>query len=108
MRRALQFSIVILIVAASPLQCGEGKQEILRSKHNFAAGSQAGIRSASEQRVCTFCHAPHSAKTSGALWSHNDSTVAEYGLYSSSTLQSPLVEPGRTDSSKLCLSCHDG
>ena len=100
--------MAVLIVAASPLQSDEGKQTILLSKHNFAAGSPAGIRSASEQRVCTFCHTPHGAKIAVPLWNHKDSTVAEYGVYTSSTLQSQLGQPGAADSSKLCLSCHDG
>jgi predicted CXXCH cytochrome family protein len=112
MRRAPQFTLAVLAVlimaAASPLQADEGKQAILRSKHNFAAGSTADMRAAAEERVCIFCHTPHAAKAAVPQWNHSESKVAEYGMYSSSTLQSQIVQPAPADSSKLCLSCHDG
>ena len=108
MRCVLLLAAVALISGPSSLQSEETKQAILQSKHNFAAGSTAEMRSAAEQRVCTFCHTPHLSKSAVPMWSHQDSAVVEYGLYSSSTLQSQVEQPGSADSSKLCLSCHDG
>src|SRR6266700_1849180 len=108
MRYTAPFAVAVLVLAASPAPADDFKEAILRSKHNFAAGSPSEMRSVSEKRVCIFCHTPHAAKAATPLWNHKDSTVAEYGVYSSSTLQSQLGQPAPTDSSKLCLSCHDG
>jgi predicted CXXCH cytochrome family protein len=108
MRPVVHALIGVLLACATPLRAEEGKQAILHSKHNFAAGSTAEVRATTEQRVCTFCHAPHLAKPAVPLWSHQDSAVADYGPYSSSTVQSQIGQPGSADSSKLCLSCHDG
>jgi predicted CXXCH cytochrome family protein len=95
-------------VIPSFLNAADGKQTILGSKHNFAVGSTAEVRATAEQRVCIFCHSPHLPKPAPMLWSHEESAVAEYGPYSSSTLGSQVGQPGTSDSSKLCLSCHDG
>lgn len=108
MRHSTAVATMIMLAESASLPAAEGKQAILESKHNFAVGSTADVRSTNELRVCTFCHAPHIAKPAPQLWSHQDTTVAEYGLYSSSTLQSQVTQPGSADSSKMCLSCHDG
>lgn len=57
--------------------------------------------------ICIFCHTPHNAKSAqlAPLWNHA-STTATYTLYSSSTMDVPVGQPG--NASKTCLSCHDG
>ena len=58
--------------------------------------------------ICRVCHTPHNADTSvtGApLWNH-EVTTSTFTLYSSSTLDAAMAQPGGP--SKLCLSCHDG
>jgi predicted CXXCH cytochrome family protein len=55
--------------------------------------------------LCVFCHTPHSASTTRALW-NRDLPPATYNLYTSSTLEATLKQP--TGASRLCLSCHDG
>ena len=102
------YIIATVVAGACSLHAADGKQTILGSKHNFAVGSTAEVRSSTEQRVCTFCHSPHLPKPAPVLWSHAESAVAEYGPYSSTTLGSQVGQPGTADSSKLCLSCHDG
>jgi predicted CXXCH cytochrome family protein len=102
------YIIATIVAGAWSLHAADGKQTILGSKHNFAVGSTAEVRSSTEQRVCTFCHSPHLPKPAPALWSHEESAVAEYGPYTSTTLGSQVGQPGTADSSKLCLSCHDG
>ncbi len=60
-------------------------------------------------QVCVMCHAPHASATTavaGLLWNHALSTAGSYTLYSSSTMNAVVGQPGPT--SKLCLSCHDG
>ncbi len=75
---------------------------ITGSKHDFSGQSWSG------GRICIVCHTPHNADTSvnnAPLWNHS-STTATYTLYNSPTLDATEAQPG--ESSKLCLSCHDG
>ena len=73
---------------------------IVGSPHDFKAKGYGSTE------ICIFCHTPHNAKASaGVLWNHG-ATTATYTLYSSSTLNAVMAQPGVT--SKLCLSCHDG
>lgn len=58
--------------------------------------------------ICVFCHTPHNSNTTvtaSPLWNHQV-TAATFGLYTSSTLNATMGQPGGV--SKLCLSCHDG
>ena len=75
---------------------------ITGSKHDFSALGWSG------GEICIACHAPHNnLSTSGLLWNHT-ATSATYTLYSSSSLDATVGQPGATSISKLCLSCHDG
>ncbi len=80
---------------------------ILNSKHDFRATSTATIRSTSEMDPCVFCHTPHNATPGPELWNHTMSTTT-FPTYSSSTMMSTVGEIQDSDTSKLCLSCHDG
>jgi len=80
-------------------------QSLVNSLHNLSSSGPGSIRAASEQEVCIFCHTPHSAKPDSPLWNKNDPGVF-YNLYTSSTIQAAPNQP--TNSSILCLSCHDG
>ncbi|MEN8262931.1 MAG: cytochrome c3 family protein [Nitrospirota bacterium] len=76
------------------------------TKHNLSVTGPGPIRSATEDRVCIFCHAPDSSgEKSSYLWNKRLSR-AHYIPYESSTLYARVGQP--TGSSKLCLSCHDG
>jgi Doubled CXXCH motif (Paired_CXXCH_1) len=61
-------------------------------------------------QICVACHTPHGGNTTvtdAPLWSHTLSSVTNYTLYSSGTLNAgSLAQPSGV--SKLCLSCHDG
>ncbi len=72
------------------------------SSHDFSGNGWSG------GKICEPCHTPHNADTSfqgGPLWNHELST-ATYTLYSSSTMDATVDQPGPI--SKACLSCHDG
>ena len=97
MRKARLCAFAVILVAAA-IAIGEIRQ----SHHDF---SGAGW---SEGRICLPCHTPHHADLTVAqsqLWNH-EVTSATFTLYSSSTLDAALNQPG--GASKLCLSCHDG
>ncbi|MEW6128799.1 MAG: cytochrome c3 family protein [Acidobacteriota bacterium] len=84
------------------------KSLIFNSKHDFTVQSAATIRSTTEDKACIFCHTPHNANPATPLWNHQNSNVPAYQLYSSTTLRATMSQMTNADSSKLCLSCHDG
>jgi len=63
------------------------------------------MRVGEEAGLCVFCHTPHNARPTRALWNMELPAVT-YKLYQSSTLEAKLNQP--TGFSRLCLSCHDG
>jgi predicted CXXCH cytochrome family protein len=107
-RRRFPIAISLLAVIASLLSAqGNNKSSIINSKHDFRAASTAGLRSATGQDACIFCHTPHNAETGSYLWNHKLSS-RDFPTYSSSTLQATVTPVQPQDVSKLCLSCHDG
>lgn len=102
---------LLLMLLAAGLGVGlvqaGNKQAILNSKHDFRASSAAAIRSVAEEDACIFCHTPHNAGSAGPLWNQR-MPVGEFPAYGSSTLEASVSPLRPDDSSKLCLSCHDG
>ncbi len=80
-------------------------QDVRNSPHNLSASGPGSIKAATEDKICIFCHTPHSASPQAPLWNRRDPGGA-YQTYDSSTLK---VAPGQpSGASRLCLSCHDG
>ncbi|MCK5334874.1 MAG: cytochrome c3 family protein, partial [Gammaproteobacteria bacterium] len=78
---------------------------VLTTKHNLSTSGPGSIKAGSEQQVCIFCHAPHSAAPMSPLW-NRATPGSTYTPYSSSSI---IASPGQpTGASLLCLSCHDG
>jgi len=75
------------------------------TKHNLTPSGTGTFKTPEATGLCVFCHTPHNANTSRALWNRAFSG-ATYTLYTSSTLKAVPTQP--TGSSRLCLSCHDG
>ncbi len=89
---------VALIATAGGAAAGT----IAGSAHDFSGSGWSG------GQICLPCHTPHKANTTVAdapLWNHA-LTAAVFTLYSSTTLNAVMAQPGGI--SKLCLSCHDG
>jgi predicted CXXCH cytochrome family protein len=78
---------------------------VVQTVHNLSASGPGTIKAPAVGEVCVFCHTPHSAGTTRALW-NRDLPPRTYTLYTSSTLEATLNQP--TGASRLCLSCHDG
>lgn len=83
------------------------KSAILNSKHDFRATSTSAVRSVSGSDPCVFCHTPHNGTPGPEIWNHTMGSTS-FPTYSSTTMQSPTGQMMETDSSKMCLSCHDG
>lgn len=98
--KPLLVSILVLALAASPAAAG-----VERTVHNLTATGPGALKSGETAGVCVFCHTPHNAQPTRALWNRELPGVT-YRLYQSSTLEATLNQP--TGSSRLCLSCHDG
>jgi predicted CXXCH cytochrome family protein len=84
------------------------KGSVLNSPHNLSASGTGAYHSLLEQRVCIFCHAPHSAQPGTALWNHDLPPDTGYVPYNVSSTLKASVSPVPTGASRLCLSCHDG
>jgi predicted CXXCH cytochrome family protein len=92
----------LLLTALSFIGLSYG--QITGSAHDFSGSAWN-----TTTEICIVCHTPHNADltvTTAPLWNHEVTIVAAYTLYSSSTLNATLGQPG--NESKLCLSCHDG
>ena len=84
---------------------------VAQSKHNLSISGSGALRAnavstdTAAGEMCIFCHTPHSAGRTAALWNHSDSSTT-YIPYGSSTTKAIIGQP--TGASRLCLSCHDG
>ncbi len=82
---------------------------ISNSKHNLSASGPGPVKALSESQICIFCHTPHNASPSKALW--NQAPPVNHINYWSPTLKSYRSQaeaPPIDGFSKLCLGCHDG
>lgn len=93
------------------------------NRHNMSSGADSTHPRAKApslggtDRICVFCHTPHSATPESTLWSRPDPETATFDLYagrlaikenpSVSQYNSPSVEYPN-GSSRMCMSCHDG
>jgi len=102
--RLVQFGFLLLIGTA-----GIATASVIDGKHNLSSSGPGPVKAISETQICVFCHTPHGGdQTAGApLWNRVLST-STYTPYLSSTTDAnqPPAAPG--ESSKVCLSCHDG
>ncbi len=95
---------------------------VQNTQHDLSSGStatfgDANVQSNNVDRICVFCHTPHqpSGTTTDPLWNHTLSSVANYGVYDSPTLDADTLVTGAIadvaasgTTSDLCMSCHDG
>ena len=95
-------ALLVLLSAVLPLQA---QTDIAQTVHNLTPGGPGTFKETVPTGLCVFCHTPHNAKPSRALW-NRDLPATTYQPYSSTTLQALVNQP--TGSSRLCLSCHDG
>lgn len=102
--RSLRTAPALLILAVA-LGCSQVHAQVANTVHNLSATAPGTVKEPGVSRICVFCHTPHRASTTRALW-NRDLPPVTYNLYASSTLEAKLNQP--TGASRLCLSCHDG
>lgn len=84
--------------------------DIVGSKHDLSFSSGNTIRAASgtTDYICVFCHTPHAANSdypNAPIWNRTAS-LESYTTYATTTSGTTVTSVSNT--SKLCLSCHDG
>ena len=105
MARARRICLVALVVLGAIWVVAVAHAGVVDTVHNLSATGPGTVRAGTTTEVCAFCHTPHRAATTRALWSR-DLPPITYTLYASSTLEATPVQP--TGATRLCLSCHDG
>ncbi|BCS53270.1 cytochrome c3 family protein [Geobacter sp. SVR] len=109
-RPLLVFAAVIMGMLSSGAGLAKPlSRDIAQTPHNLSASGGGGahdIKSATETRICVFCHTPHHATSVTPLWSREVSSLTVYVPYKSPTIKANPQQPMGT--SRLCLSCHDG
>ena len=78
---------------------------IANTVHNLTPSGPGTFKAPESMGLCVYCHTPHHASQTRALWNRGLSG-ATYTLYTSTTLLATVNQPN--GSSRLCLSCHDG
>jgi predicted CXXCH cytochrome family protein len=102
-RYILWVAVAALAIWFAP--SSDAQTQIARTVHNLTPAGPGQLKETRPTGVCAYCHTPHNADPTIALWNKNMPAIT-YQLYSSSTLQATPSQP--TGSSRLCLSCHDG
>lgn len=99
MKRVLKFAVpaLLLVVANS------ASALVADTKHNLV-----GSATTDNGQMCVYCHAPHTADVAppAPLWNRTENTSTGYTVYSSTTLNMAIGQPG--SESLICLGCHDG
>lgn len=98
-------ALAISLFAVLGFAWGTAQADIANTLHNFTPSGPGTTQNPDPVGLCRFCHAPHGAGQTIALWNRALPTDA-YDLYESSTLEAQPGQP--TGTSRLCLSCHDG
>lgn len=94
--RLIVFTAGVMAMAVAVSRGG-----VVGSAHDFSMESWN-----TSGQICLPCHTPHHAlSTLVPLWNH-ETTVAAFIPYDSPTMDATVPVPG--DSSRACLSCHDG
>ena len=101
----MKISLIRILFIVFSTSGAVARADIVNTLHNFTPSGIGEIKNTSPVGLCRFCHTPHRATQTRALWNRNLPTTA-YDLYQSSTLDAVVGQP--TGASRLCLSCHDG
>ena len=105
MSRCCRFLRCFLLFLPIVLFSSGAGAEVDKTVHNLAVRAKKNSGEGESVNSCVFCHTPHNANPTKALW-NRALPGNSYKLYESPTLEAVVDQP--TGSSRLCLSCHDG
>lgn len=97
----------IAFIGALLISSAAFAQGITSTLHNFNTNTNA---QASDGQICKYCHTPHKAISTRAIWNHVLNTTDAYTYDVPTTISgTPLRTTFNANQSSLqCLSCHDG
>ncbi|MBI1920654.1 MAG: cytochrome c3 family protein [Geobacter sp.] len=113
MKKALSLLAAVAVLAIGTTAMAAS---MLASKHDMTKYGTTLNSTGTNKEVCVFCHTPHNASRTRALWNRSNST-STFALYtsganeeSSNWYMSGSKEGTITagSASLMCLSCHDG
>ena len=93
------------------------------NRHNMSSGADDSHPHAKTpalggtDRICVFCHTPHSATPESTLWSRPDPATLTFDLYAGRLAIKDIPAKSQYNSltvtypngaSRMCMSCHDG
>src|SRR5271157_1334830 len=103
---ALPVSALLLCLASlAPWDDLQAQNAVGRTVHNLTPTGPGALKGSQPAGVCVYCHTPHNANPTPGLW-NRDTAGVTYQIYASDTMLAKVHQP--TNSSRLCLSCHDG
>ncbi len=105
-RKKLMRKLLVLVALAPGLAFGA----ISSTKHNLTSAAAAGQIAFNTTELCGFCHVPHNANTTLALWARGAPSGTGYNVTTQTTAGTPLPASNASigTGSQRCLSCHDG
>lgn len=104
MKHSIAIALAVIFAAHIAPACA-ADETVVGSPHDFSSLSPNSIRSLTEDRVCVFCHVPHTSEPQAQAW-RRDQPRVRYRIYQSSTTDARIDQPSGV--SKMCLGCHDG
>ena len=107
-RAGVQLSLSTLLfclASLAPWADLQAENSVARTVHNLTPTGPGALKGSQPGGVCVYCHTPHNANPTPALW-NRDTAGVSYQIYASDTMLATVHQP--TNSSRLCLSCHDG
>lgn len=106
--RAIAALAMLACVGATllwPWEATDARDNVAATVHNLSPSGKGRQKDSRVAGTCAYCHTPHNASPTQALW-NRPLAGATYQMYTSPSMQATLGQP--TGSSRLCLSCHDG
>ncbi len=79
--------IIGLLMVAWRLTQFSRADSIVNSLHNLSANGPGTFKAMTQTNLCTFCHTVHHSSGATPLWNHTLSSVSNYVVYTSGTLQ---------------------
>jgi hypothetical protein len=107
-RRGISCVLGLLVLAGATQLHSAPVSDVSNTQHNLSTSGSGQSKATGESQICVFCHTPHGATLIAApLW-NRELSGATYTPYSSASIDAADIASLPENSSKLCLSCHDG
>lgn len=106
MRKLLK--VVAALALALPV-AALAETTIINSRHDMSSTSTTtGPKQTVTAQVCYFCHIPHHAASTAALWNHTASTKTNGWGANNTTTAGTTLPTSIGAASQRCMACHDG